>query len=327
MPHPDEGLIHAWLDGQLPPDEAARVERLVATDPAWAEAVAEARGLVAASSRILAALDHVPAGVIPQGTASRPARRLPWWTKAAAAVVLVVGGSVVVMQRAPDPMTTPAAVQTPAILNPTVIQKDAPRAVQAPPAIARQSAPASIAVAKAPRPTTDALSKPPAATAAVAAPTAPAEALPVPPPAPLALRSAAPAQPTDDSIGRATLARDVARRAKRDVTPRETVLEQMVVAGMPAKKSTVMGGVSAFSARAGACYGVRDANVPSDAGVVMRVVRTDGDTLFLEPMQGRTSLRAWVIWRDGAARGAMSAAPDARGAVPVVATPAACPAP
>ena len=34
MPQVDEGLIHAWLDGQLPPAEAARVEQLVATDVA-----------------------------------------------------------------------------------------------------------------------------------------------------------------------------------------------------------------------------------------------------------------------------------------------------
>lgn len=81
MPLPDEGLIHAWLDGQLSPEEAARVERLVATDASWREAAIEARGLVAASSRILAALDDVPGGVIPARTATRTPRRLPWWTK------------------------------------------------------------------------------------------------------------------------------------------------------------------------------------------------------------------------------------------------------
>jgi hypothetical protein len=102
MPRPDEGLIHAWLDGQLPPEEAARIEALAATDPEWAAAVAEARGLVAASSRILSALDHVPAGVVPRGTSARTGHRLPWWTKIAAAVVVVAGGSVVVMQSVPD---------------------------------------------------------------------------------------------------------------------------------------------------------------------------------------------------------------------------------
>ena len=56
----DEGLIHAWLDGQLAGDDATRVERLVATDPAWADAAADARGVIAAGSRILGALDDVP---------------------------------------------------------------------------------------------------------------------------------------------------------------------------------------------------------------------------------------------------------------------------
>lgn len=65
MAHIDEGTIHAWLDGALPPDEGQRLEAHVATCAECSAAVAEARGLIAASSRILAALDDVPAGVIP----------------------------------------------------------------------------------------------------------------------------------------------------------------------------------------------------------------------------------------------------------------------
>lgn len=64
MPHPDEALIHAWLDGDLDAAEATRVEQLVKDDPAWAAAVAEARGLIAASERIVSALDHVPGRVV-----------------------------------------------------------------------------------------------------------------------------------------------------------------------------------------------------------------------------------------------------------------------
>ena len=136
MPRPDEGLIHAWLDGQLPPDEAARIEQLAATDPEWAAAVADARGLVAASSRILSALDRVPAGVVPGRTTSRTSR-LPWWTKIAAAVVVVVGGSVMVMQDAPvgrmsvqsteqdaarpTPDTSKVVVQSPVISPPVPV--------------------------------------------------------------------------------------------------------------------------------------------------------------------------------------------------------------
>ena len=55
MQHLDEGMIHAWLDGQLPQDEAQQVEAHVAECRQCADAVAEARGLIAASSRILTA--------------------------------------------------------------------------------------------------------------------------------------------------------------------------------------------------------------------------------------------------------------------------------
>lgn len=77
MEHIDEGTIHAWLDGALPPDEGGRIEAHVASCAECAAAVAEARGLIAASSRILAALDDVPGGVIPvavvTGESVRPA--------------------------------------------------------------------------------------------------------------------------------------------------------------------------------------------------------------------------------------------------------------
>jgi hypothetical protein len=67
--HVDEGTIHAWLDGALDAAESARVERHVAACAACASRVAEARGLVAAASRILTRLDDVPAGVAPAGAA------------------------------------------------------------------------------------------------------------------------------------------------------------------------------------------------------------------------------------------------------------------
>jgi putative zinc finger protein len=60
MQHLDEGTIHAWLDGALSAEEAARTEAHVTSCPVCADAVAEARGLIAASSRILTALDDVP---------------------------------------------------------------------------------------------------------------------------------------------------------------------------------------------------------------------------------------------------------------------------
>ncbi len=128
MPLPDEGLIHTWLDGQLSADEAARVEHLIATDAEWAAAAAEARGLVAASSRILSALDDVPRGVLPAAATRRPLRRLPWWTKAAAAIVVIAGTSTLVLERTPAPTITagPAAPVVPVV--PVVVPPSPPPA-------------------------------------------------------------------------------------------------------------------------------------------------------------------------------------------------------
>jgi anti-sigma factor RsiW len=96
MQHLDEGTIHSWLDGAFSADEAARAEAHVAGCPECAAAVAEARGLIAASSRILTALDHVPSGVVP---AARPVK---WYNRAAlraaAAVLVVAVGSLVVVR-------------------------------------------------------------------------------------------------------------------------------------------------------------------------------------------------------------------------------------
>src|SRR5215217_6744598 len=66
MQHLDEGTIHAWLDGQLPQDEAAAAEAHVADCRPCADAVAEARGFIAASSRILMSLDGAPRDVAPK---------------------------------------------------------------------------------------------------------------------------------------------------------------------------------------------------------------------------------------------------------------------
>jgi hypothetical protein len=98
MQHPDEGTIHAWLDSALSDEESKAMESHVAECVECASAVAEARGLIAASSRIVSALDIVPGGVIP---AAKP-RRAAWYTntqlRAAAAVIIVAGASLLVMR-------------------------------------------------------------------------------------------------------------------------------------------------------------------------------------------------------------------------------------
>ena len=93
MNHLDEGTIHAWLDNELPADQARAVEEHVRDCRPCADAVAEARGLVAASSRILGALDDVPAKVIPQVPARKAKsvwRAAPWVTGIAAVLVAAV---------------------------------------------------------------------------------------------------------------------------------------------------------------------------------------------------------------------------------------------
>lgn len=97
MSRPDEGMIHAWLDGELAPEEATRVAELAESDPEWRAAVADARGFIAASSRIVGALDAVPGGVVPRSTLrTRPQRRVRSWIGIAAGFVLVAGTAYVV---------------------------------------------------------------------------------------------------------------------------------------------------------------------------------------------------------------------------------------
>jgi LysM repeat protein len=106
MQHLDEGTIHSWLDGALSADEAARVEAHVAECPQCATAVAEARGFIAASSRILTALDHVPRGVVPAAHPVKWYNRSAW--RAAAAVLVVAVGSLVVVRNS-DRNNVPSA--------------------------------------------------------------------------------------------------------------------------------------------------------------------------------------------------------------------------
>ena len=114
MEHPDEGMIHAWLDDALAANEAAAFELHVRECASCSAAVAEARGFVAAASRIVSALDDVPGGVLPAGVAQSgetpattqvTARTRAWWARpqmAAAALLVVVAGSVLVMPRGED---------------------------------------------------------------------------------------------------------------------------------------------------------------------------------------------------------------------------------
>ena len=109
MQHPDEGTIHSWLDGALSAEDAARIESHVAACETCAAAVAEARGFIAASSRILTALDHVPRGVIPAAAAPR-GRGMRTFLRAAAAILVVAVGSLVVLRNEGSEMKGTSAV-------------------------------------------------------------------------------------------------------------------------------------------------------------------------------------------------------------------------
>lgn len=105
MQHLDEGTIHAWLDGELPLSEREAAEAHVDACAQCAMAVGEARGFIAAASRILTALDTVPGGVLPAkgsaGAASTGARKRFTLSRAwmAAAAVLVLSTVTVIARR------------------------------------------------------------------------------------------------------------------------------------------------------------------------------------------------------------------------------------
>lgn len=68
--HPDEGTIHAWLDRQLDDAASDALEAHLQRCDECAERVAEARGLIAGASRILAALDVDAPKAVAHATAS-----------------------------------------------------------------------------------------------------------------------------------------------------------------------------------------------------------------------------------------------------------------
>ena len=134
MQHLDEGTIHAWLDGALSPEEAARAKAHVEGCAQCQAAVAEARGFIAASSRILTALDDAPRGVIPIA----PKQRVqPWvWRVAATVLVVATGTVLLVKERGSESRAemnnTVDSTSPPAVLNTappvTVLSQAAPAA-------------------------------------------------------------------------------------------------------------------------------------------------------------------------------------------------------
>ena len=135
MQHPDEGVIHTWLDGELPAEEAAAIEAHIAECADCAAAVAEARGLIAASSRIVSALDIVPGDVIPVAAPRKRAWYANTQLRAAAAVLFVAGASLVLirrervpeMERVNDQAASTTAASAPAASDLSAIEVDTAR--------------------------------------------------------------------------------------------------------------------------------------------------------------------------------------------------------
>ena len=122
MEHLDEGMVHAWLDDALSADEAREISTHVQSCVACAALVAEARGLMAASTRIVAHLDHVSANTISKTIVTvahrRRRRRRAWWQHpgfAAAAVLGVTTMSWFALRHKPmvvAPVVSPVAAVT-----------------------------------------------------------------------------------------------------------------------------------------------------------------------------------------------------------------------
>jgi len=136
--HPDEGSLQTWLDDAFDGASTTQVQAHVAGCAVCQREVATLRGYMAATSRIIDALDDAPAGVVsPADTAKAAAaivaqadRRTraeqkaatAWFTRpafrVAAALALMAGGTTWVMSRTPAMERTIADVAVPAVAAP-----------------------------------------------------------------------------------------------------------------------------------------------------------------------------------------------------------------
>lgn len=290
MSRPDEGLIHTWLDGECSPEEAARIEQLVATDPAWAAAVAEARGLIAASSRIVGALDAVPRAM-PGGSraaprqSARPAFHVRPWMGMAAGLALLVG-TAYVLNDVPTPSVVPvAAVDAGAVRASPEATSPALEVPKVGPVPAPATTPAVRGEAAAGAPLAP-LAQGASATAPSGGPVAAAPPPPAAPPQPEFKVGAAPTDartvPAASPVARAEELGSVARERTRVAQPRRLSIE-------PSRAAAVTSMQDAAEPAARKLDGCWRVSAPPELVGVLRdpvIVRQAGDTLVLRTARG-----------------------------------------
>src|SRR5262245_12463407 len=95
MSHVDEGMLHAYLDGELPSGEGSALEAHLAQCEACRARRDEERALLARASTLLGAVRPVERPAPPFEEIRRPPKRSPWRVRMpiawAASVVLALG--------------------------------------------------------------------------------------------------------------------------------------------------------------------------------------------------------------------------------------------
>lgn len=314
MQHPEEGEIHEWLDGQMSAGRTREIEQHVAGCAECAKVVAEARGFIAASSRILSALDDVPGDVLPQAppaaTAAdelaarrelaRPRKRFTFPLRAAAVVLVAALGAVTLTRRTDRAREASRPVVGAAMENQAAVQDAAPSRAPLPVAQlprAGDEAPRQLPARKAaPRETSlggpvgsmasgaDAGARARATAAQSAAAEAPLDA------------AAAPKVATGPAFAAAPPAPDAAEVARGD--RRERVARKQVVGAMAAGSADMRPGAAPGSPTIAGCYRVEGADPPRALDLRMSVLDEERDpaarVLFVRG-GGRTERASWVF--------------------------------
>lgn len=177
MQHVDEGMIHAFLDGELSPAEATEFERHLSVCAPCRAKFAEEQGFVTEAAGLVVALDDVPPGTRPATTPIPLRRARPWFVRPAtlawAASIVAAAGVGYAWRGAP---ATPEFAEAPVA---SVVAKGTDRAdaAPAPVEVPATAAPAARQAATAERRAAPS-APPPEPTVVAAEPTALADASP-----------------------------------------------------------------------------------------------------------------------------------------------------